>query len=235
MTKNETKNTQGVVLAAPTYDRKTILAAVNKAARANKSAAMKAGEARVLAAEATYLVVTTGAIGKGGVYATQSEYVDALGVSPGQVTGLKRLGRALAIGCKPTDPAWGLLSSKAGTKEVGAIFGDDLSYSVTPEKVYAALKKAFTPDGQRNGAKEARKTADEKKAEKKDDSAVVTSGMSVAEQIDAAVSLLSRLAKDLDREAWASLESRLGDIVTRENTIRAKIEAPKPVRSRKAS
>jgi hypothetical protein len=86
-----------------------------------KTARESGAKARHDAAIATALVFEHKAIGVGRMYPTQGAYAAALGVSPGTVTGLKRLAVAIRVGITPDHPAWGAVSSKAGTAAVGAV------------------------------------------------------------------------------------------------------------------
>ena len=140
-----TSNTEAYSLA-PLTTVKAVKAEVTKAHRLFSSAERSTREARVHAAHATRYAVEQGLIGADGEWKTQDDYAAALGVSKGTVTGLKRLGVALAAGVVPGSETWNLLSSKAGTKEAGDILsGDDL----TAEKIAAAVKKVWTPDGKK--------------------------------------------------------------------------------------
>jgi len=128
-------------------DVKTFKAEVRSIFRAAQAVDKKVGELRVRRARNVYAGITEGMVGANGAYPTQKAYAEALGVKESNMVSLKRLGKALVvIGCDPSDPLWGRLSDKAGTKEVGKAIDAE---NATPESVYAVLTETFGPDGRR--------------------------------------------------------------------------------------
>jgi hypothetical protein len=105
-------------------------------------------EARIACAKATHAAFEANLIGSDGEWENQKAYAAALHVSEGQITGLKRLGQALALGVDPDEigKTWNLLSSKAGTKEVGDALAKE---DATPESIVKAVTDTFGSDGRR--------------------------------------------------------------------------------------
>jgi hypothetical protein len=131
-------------------DMKALKALTRSAHTANVAVDKKAKEARVLSARAVFAVTESGVIGtdegKAAGWGTQGDYAAALGVSAGTITGLKRLGWMLDKGMTPDHEQWSLLSSKAGTKEVGDAIAAE---GATVDSVLKALTDTFKPDGRR--------------------------------------------------------------------------------------
>lgn len=172
----------------------TIRQAVKSAARALATADKKVGEARVIAARVTHRAFTEGHIGgESPVWKTQGDYAADLNVSGGQVTGLKRLGLALSLGCAPSDEHWGLLSHKAGTKEVGALVDAE---GATPASIYAGLLAAFTPDGKRVTSTTPARAEGEPERETTPAPAQVSVPASVPAMLDMLETLTARLASE---------------------------------------
>lgn len=192
---------------------------VRQAARANATAAKKTGEARILSARATHAAVESGALGgKSPVWKTAGDYASDLGVTPATITGLKRLGRALHLGIDPAgedSERWGFLSSKAGTKEVGALLTAE---DATADSIRAGVDRLLSD--QRSG-----KSADKREARPADGTgaegdATATVHVTPVEAVRAALEVLRKNLPNLSAEEWAATESAMGDLITREVTVR---------------
>jgi hypothetical protein len=99
-------------------------------------------------AKVTYAVVTGGMIGdteKGAQWATQGDYADALGISGGLLSGLKTLGKAMALGLTEEHPAWDAVYSQRQSLGKVAAKADRLSTITAEAKRKAKATRAVTP------------------------------------------------------------------------------------------
>jgi len=201
-------------------DDKAAVALVTRVARTYRSAQGKVRSLTADAAYATEAAFSAGIIAKGAKYDTAREYAAAFDVAPATVTLWKRLGRALVVGVTTDSPLWQTLAFRtaANDKAVAeAIMADD----ATVAKIAAAVATTRKPDGSRAtkvGGNDG-KPNDGTDAPATDPLAGITDP---TEQAMILVGLLKRVVADTDRDGWAKVESALGEIITRENTVRAK-------------
>jgi hypothetical protein len=185
-----------------------------------ESARLSGGKARFEMAQATGLVVEHGAIGTGRLYPTQGDYAHALGVSPSNVTALKRL--AVLIGKGLTyDPAkgsaWNLLSSEVNTSEVVAVLEQK---NPTVAKATGAAKAAVKAKAAKAAAKagkapKAKAPASTPKGEPK-----VTTGSVVD-----ATSAIRKAIPTMDADTVATLLSSLTHLMTEAKARQASLKA----------
>jgi hypothetical protein len=114
-------------------------------------------DSRIAAARAAHAVEVAGLVGKGGEWSSWNDYAErGLGYARGGggITGLRRLGKALALGIDPDgrdSEVWGLYSTKAGTKEFGALVEDPRATAAKARR-QAKRSGARTAGSPRHGA-----------------------------------------------------------------------------------
>ena len=233
ITKTET-GAPGLTVAQVTKGEGLDAAALTTAVREAAAGVDKArGEVMWDAALLVHFVVdpstkdAAGIIGEGRAYNDQSDYVvRGLGFAKSYGTTLKRLGRAAIVHkVRKGSREWTFLASNAQRAEVGkAVALDDTAAFKSAVKELAermsvsgtlALPKsrgAQPDDG--SGTAGNGGDAEETRAQAETGAQV----MSVGDLLAA----LSDAVKGMTRDDWAATESRMHDIITRENTIRAK-------------
>jgi hypothetical protein len=81
---------------------------------------------------------------KGAEWATQGDYADALGVSDGLISGLKALGKAIALGLGEDHPAWDAVYSQRQSLGKVAAKADRLSTITAEAKRKAKATRSTT-------------------------------------------------------------------------------------------
>jgi hypothetical protein len=215
---------------------------VAKAAKANASAFVTVKEARVLSSVATFAALDSGNLGgTSPLWSTSEEFVLDLGLvnaegkpaSKSSVTGLGRLGRALALGLDPVKEGerWNVLSSKAGTKEVGDVLGQKVEKVTLTQvrKLADALIVARDADKSSGPTltadeKKAAKVAAAKKAAKEAQEAALADS-TPADRIAVAITMLEKEFGEVDDDAFAKFAQRIEKAIEKERVIRAKAQA----------
>jgi hypothetical protein len=198
------------------------------AATGRKAAALR----RFNAAVATQAASTT-LIGEGRKYPTYTEYAKAAGVSKAQVTGLVRLGKAIANGYGPTFPSYPYASRQAG-HNVGNIL-----ISGTPDEIHKVMTEhADANKGGKARPKDGSDTATETTETPADAPAVSLDHHAACK---AALAVLREHADHLNRDEWSQVEDALGVIVAAQVQRLAPAPVPRPavprtpVRSKRAA
>ena len=139
-------------------DRPTLTPAQRRELVARVESARVLGRDAVIeAARVTHAVIEAGLIApkdKGGEWETQGDYATALGVSGGNLSGLKALGKALALGLDTGHPAFDAVYSqrqrlgKVAGKAVrlNTITAEAKRLAKTPRAVTPASTPTATPD-----------------------------------------------------------------------------------------
>src|ERR1044072_8923418 len=204
---------------------------VKEALAANQSAAVSVTQARVLSAQATYVAVESGRIGKAGLWDSQKSYAVDLGTSASNVTALKRIGHALAKGFDPFGKdadLWGILSNRVNRKDLAAVL-DDSTSTITAIRHAADQAREPLPrgtDGDSAGGSEGGN------AEVTD----APAGETPDERATRLLGLFSEAAKEVSAEGWPEVENAIQAILTRELTIRTKVVGtPGKAKGRKAA
>lgn len=150
------KQEQSKSLTAP-GEEKGITAEERAELVARVDAVRESGRSLVIEqARVTHAVIVAGLIGdtdKGAEWATQGDYADALGVSGGLLSGLKALGKAMALGLTPAHPAWEAVYSQRQSLGKVAAKADRLS-TITAEAKRKAKATRAVKSGQEPGTPE---------------------------------------------------------------------------------
>jgi hypothetical protein len=190
----------------------SIKAEASRILRMSKATDKSVRTLRIESARVTYRAVTEGAIGKGdgAVWATQTEYANAIGCDKSNVTALKRLGKALALGFSPDSDDWAALSDRVN--RIGAaIDADDATAATITSALHAHLKSADRERAERK----AQKTAAEKKAKAKE---VAPRPATMAETL----AHLRTLLKGADEATLTKVGKKVADMVRAERAAQAK-------------
>src|ERR1044072_2354691 len=216
---------------------------VKEALAANQSAAVSVTQARVLSAQATYVAVESGRIGKAGLWDSQKSYAVDLGTSASNVTALKRIGHALAKGFDPFGKdadLWGILSNRVNRKDLAAVLDDSTS---TITAIRHAVEQAREPLPRRAGDRAPEPLPGGPDGDSAGGSeggnAEVTdapAGETPDERATRLLGLFSEAAKEVSAEGWPEVENAIQAILTRELTIRTKVVGtPGKAKGRKAA
>ena len=218
MTKNTTpKNVAYSTTDAPSLgDKSSVQAEVRRVS--GNSAVLRFESARV-----THAVETLEMVGKESTYPSWGAYAAVLGTSAGNVTALRRLGVLVATkNLTPSHKSWGLLSDLAGDKSVGEAIRAD---GMTLAKVVAVATEVRNNKRDAAAAKRGPKapaSAKEDGAKESGDQTPTEVTLTPVQIVTRAVDLLAKNVADLTPEEWATVESRLADIVAKEVQIRTK-------------
>lgn len=236
--------------------------AAKAAGRALARAGESQANAVTLAAYATFDAFTVGLLGGRDAAMTQKDYAETFyGVTENNVTLWKTLGHALrVVGLDESGETYRLLSRKGGAgfaNVKAAILADN----ATEASIVTALGEYFHADGRKMTATErkARTAGDGTVSQTSGNGSGSTEGITPDVLADASVKglrdalksgltpehvskvgkalarVLSDYVKSMDAETWASTETIMGAIITREVTVRAKAaKAEATVTTRKA-
>lgn len=167
--------------------------------------------------QAVALIVQHGAVGAAPrPYLTWKAVAEAMGVSGASITIARRLAKAMDLGLTPEHAAWPVVSSRAGTKEVGEALAAD---KPTMTKVIAAARKADSATRQQvSSTTDTRTPRPNETPETPETPKDTRSPLQVAME---ALAILDDTAKALSDEDWTKVQTRLAKVIQRENLNRA--------------
>jgi hypothetical protein len=172
---------------------------------------------------------------------SQRDYAEGTGFAASYVSRLVRIGRYVVdLGVVKGSERFTFLASHGSNARVGALlkaYDDGKADKAQTMRGLDLLIAEVKEHGKITSGARTPQPNDGTDTSDKADQAETETGTTDerAATIGDVLDALDAMVKGLDREVWAATENRLQAIITREVTVRAKADAPKPAAPRKGS